>query len=60
MKDKIRHEIELIVEENFKGLSDFIDDKDTLDWYKALIVECIDSYSKSDIVMDYHLDKHFK
>lgn len=36
-----------IVEGNFKGLSDFIDDKDILEWYKQLIEVCIEQYSEN-------------
>ena len=36
---------EEIVEENFKGLSDFIRDVELLNWYKRLIVVCIKEYA---------------
>jgi hypothetical protein len=36
-----------IVEENFKGLSEFIKDDDILYWYKKLIVTCMEEYGAS-------------
>lgn len=35
-----------IVDENFKGLDDIIEDKDLREWYKDLIVTCIEEYAK--------------
>lgn len=37
---------EKIVQENFEGLGDLIDDKDILQFYKDLIVTCMMEYSK--------------
>lgn len=40
------------VEETFKGLADFIDDKEILQWYKDLIVTCIEHYKQADATID--------
>lgn len=37
---------EEIVEDTFKGLSDFIKDPDILQWYKSLIVTCMEEYAQ--------------
>ena len=36
-----------IVEENFRGLDELIDDKDLSEFYKDLIVTCMEDYSES-------------
>lgn len=35
-----------IVEENFKGLDEFIKDKDILYFYKSLIVTCMEGFTE--------------
>lgn len=35
-----------IVDESFKGLKEFIDDPDILEWYKGLIVTCMKGYAQ--------------
>lgn len=40
---------EQLVEENFKGLSDFIKDKDILHWFKNLIIVCIEDYHSQSL-----------
>lgn len=45
---------EEIVEENFKGLKDLIEDKDLLDWYKRLIVTCMEEYHSQFTPADNH------
>jgi len=37
---------EQIVEENFKGLDSLIDDEDICQWYKQLIVTCMQEYAE--------------
>ncbi len=47
MKDtchKMLEDRKIMVEKTFSGLSDFIKDKEILDWYKSLIVDAIDVY----------------
>jgi hypothetical protein len=50
-----------IVEENFKGLIDFIDDTDILDWYRSLIVMCMEQYhnqfptTTTEVTSDYNI-----
>lgn len=36
---------EQMVEENFKGLADYIKDPDMLQWFKDLIVTCMEEYA---------------
>jgi len=38
-----------IVEENFKGLDELIEDKDLLYFYKSLIATCLDGFGESII-----------
>ena len=33
--------VKALVDENFQGLAEFINDKEIFEWYKSLIVTCI-------------------
>jgi len=50
-----------IIDENFKGLSQFIKDKDILEWYKCLIATCMSEYAREayqiDLPSDEEIDK---
>jgi hypothetical protein len=49
LTSKEHREAEEIVEENFKGLYDLIDDKDIVNFYKDLIVTCMEQYHRDRI-----------
>lgn len=39
-------DLDKVIDENFKGLEDFITDKDILKFYNELIKECIEYYAQ--------------
>ena len=48
---------ETIVDENFSGLSDLIEDVEVLATYRNLIIECIERHTKSaiqELLQEYH------
>lgn len=49
LENQLPSDIVAIVDENFSGLSDFIDDKDILQWYKDVIGEVVFGYSNDKI-----------
>lgn len=43
-----KEQADKIIEDNFKGLEDFIKDKDILKFYNNLIIECIEYYVQQE------------
>jgi hypothetical protein len=48
-----------IVDENFKGLDDLIEDPDLRQFYRDLIVECINGYAQQDAQQRYEKAMEF-
>ncbi len=49
-----KEQADKIIEGNFKGLEDFIKDKDILKFYNGLIIQCIEYYGEQ---MQYPTEK---